>query len=283
MILQALNEYYERKSKLQDSGLPPLGFEWKELPFLIVIGEKGQFIDIEDTREKEEKKNKTKSFLVPQSVKKSVNIAANYFWGAIGYALGKDNKSKPKRLLEMHQAFLDLIQSSFPNPQEEKGVNALWLFLNSSNKTETFKHPLWKEMLEISPFISFRLQSENLLICQREKVREAWQNKNQAELAKKQLCLVTGNYGEIERIHPSIKGVRGAQSSGADIVSYNKPAFTSFNKEQGDNAPISQLAAFCYTTSLNYLLRKNSPQKLPNWRCDYCFFGRIKNIEQKLY
>ena len=59
----------------------------------------------------------------------------------------------------------------------------------------------------------------------------------------------------LARLHPSIKGVRDAQSSGAAIVSFNLDAFTSFGKEQGLNAPVSEQAAFAYTTALNHLLR----------------------------
>lgn len=48
--------------------------------------------------------------------------------------------------------------------------------------------------------------------------------------------------------------MRGAQSSGASLISYNADAFCSYGKEQGENAGISQQAAFAYTTALNYLL-----------------------------
>ncbi|WP_366937688.1 type I-C CRISPR-associated protein Cas8c/Csd1 [Methyloversatilis sp.] len=61
----------------------------------------------------------------------------------------------------------------------------------------------------------------------------------------------------IARLHPAIKGVNGAQSSGASLVSFNLDAFTSYGKSQGDNAPISEQAAFAYTSVLNYLLRRS--------------------------
>ena len=76
------------------------------------------------------------------------------------------------------------------------------------------------------------------------------------------LCLVTGERAPIARLHPSIKGVRGAQSSGASIVSFNLDAFTSYGKEQGENAPVSEAAAFGYTTALNHLLRPGSRNRV---------------------
>lgn len=68
------------------------------------------------------------------------------------------------------------------------------------------------------------------------------------------VCLVTGNRGAVESVHPSIKNVQGAQSSGAALVSFNAPAFCSYGKEQNYNAPTSKYAAFAYTTALNHLL-----------------------------
>ena len=71
---------------------------------------------------------------------------------------------------------------------------------------------------------------------------------------EKGICLVSGRQGGIALTHPSIKGVPGAQSSGAALVSFNAPAFCSYGHEQGENAPVSEYAAFAYTTALNTLL-----------------------------
>ena len=76
------------------------------------------------------------------------------------------------------------------------------------------------------------------------------------------MCLVTGEDGPIARLHPAIKNVMGAQSSGASLVSFNLDAFKSYGKDQNLNAPIGEKAAFSYTTSLNWLLRSESRQKI---------------------
>mgnify|MGYP001769730608 CR=1 FL=1 len=76
MILQALKEYYDRKAADPDSGIAPLGWERKEIPFLVVLNEDGMPVAIEDTREHVEKKIRAKSFLVPQSVKRAMGIAS---------------------------------------------------------------------------------------------------------------------------------------------------------------------------------------------------------------
>ena len=65
---------------------------------------------------------------------------------------------------------------------------------------------------------------------------------------------MTGKKEEISRIHNTIRGVQGAQSSGAALVSFNAPSFESYGKEQSYNAPVGKYAAFAYTTALNYLI-----------------------------
>ena len=67
-------------------------------------------------------------------------------------------------------------------------------------------------------------------------------------------CLITGKQAPAALVHPAIKGVMGAQSAGAALVSFNAPAFCSYGHEQGENAPVSEYAAFAYTTALNLLI-----------------------------
>ena len=86
-------------------------------------------------------------------------------------------------------------------------------------------------------------------------VRQAWETYyHSAGDGPQGVCLVTGETGPIESIHPSIKNVAGAQSSGAALVSFNAPAFCSYGKEQNLNAPTGKFASFAYTAALNHLL-----------------------------
>jgi CRISPR-associated protein (Cas_Csd1) len=45
------------------------------------------------------------------------------------------------------------------------------------------------------------------------------------DAAPENMCLVTGKLAPIAQLHPSIKGVAGAQSSGAALVSFNVNSF----------------------------------------------------------
>ena len=103
--------------------------------------------------------------------------------------------------------------------------------------------------------VAFRLEGDARFIHDRAAAREALLAEPGADdCGAAGMCLVTGETRPIARLHPSIKGVPGAQSSGAALVSFNLDAFTSYGKTQGGNAPVSEPTAFAYATALNALL-----------------------------
>ena len=87
---------------------------------------------------------------------------------------------------------------------------------------------------------------------------EAIENLDSQNQKSTGVCLITGDICNITRLHNSIKGVKDSQPAGADIVSFNKSAFESYNKKQGDNSPIGEKAMFAYITALNELLNRRA-------------------------
>lgn len=259
MILQALNEYYQRKSR--DSDLAPLGFEHKPIPFLVVLTADGKFVSFDDTREGEGNKKVAKTYLVPQSVKRAVNILPNLLWDNSGYIFGLDNKGKPERAREQHLAFVEAIRSRLASI-DDAGIRAALAFLDRGDFAKVYEHPMWPEILESGANLTFRLEGEAMPVCERETVRDALSATIEESSDEQALCLVSGEADVIERLHPSVKGVWGAQSSGASIVSFNLDAFSSYGKSQGGNAPVGKRAVFAYTTALNHLLAKGSKQRI---------------------
>ena len=261
MILQALRDYYKRKRAEPDTVVAPLGFEWKEIPFILEIDAQGKLIQIEDTCEGEGRKKRAKAFLVPQGVKRTVNIEANLLWDTVEYALGVDTKGKPERVARQHQSFRDKIELLSPTAQSDEGVQAVSSFLQGMDIGALSQYSAWSEIIDNNPNVTFRLHGDIDLVCQRAAVAE-FITADQTAQGAGELCLVTGETDEVEQLHAAIKGVWGAQTSGANIVSFDKPAFCSYGKKQGANAPVGKRTAFSYTTALNYLLRKDSPQRL---------------------
>ena len=267
MILQALNDYYRRKCDDLDPAqrLPVFGLEQKEIPFVLEITTEGELVQLLDTRSLNEKKKKVaQTFRVPQGVKKTSGVAANLLWDTLEYVLGVDTKGKPERVAEQHSQFIARIQALPQSAREDVGMQAILKFFESFNLPQLEAQPAWAQALESNAVMSFRLRGDVDLVCQRPAVVKAVLNVTTDADARLAMCLVTGEDAPIQRLHASIKGVWGAQSSGANIVSFNARAFESYGKteRQGENAPVSQAAAFAYTTALNHLLRKDSNQRI---------------------
>lgn len=261
MILQALYDYYQRKAADPEGGIAPEGFEWKPIPFLVVMNGEGRFVTIQDTREGEGKKKQSKTFLVPRAEKRTVGIKANLLWDNSEYALGADPRGR-KDIAKRHAAFRERLQGDLPADAPE--VKALITFLGADPVAQIQACPevesIWKEILENNANLSFRLDgSSHATIC--EAIMP--QLMKRVGLGKADgLCLITGERAPIARLHASMAGVRGAQATGAALVSFNLNAFSSYGKDQNRNAPVSEGAAFAYTTALSHLLNRDSSQKL---------------------
>ena len=266
MILQALSDYYRRKCDDSDPAqrLPAFGLEQKEIPFILEISTDGELLQLRDTRELQGKKKVARVFRVPQGIKKTSGVAANLLWDTLEYVLGVDTKGKPERVAEQHAAFRARIEVLPEVAREDAGIQAVLRFLHRRDVAQLERQPAWNEALEGNAVMSFRLHGDQDLVCQRPAVVQAALSAAGADDAPQAMCLVTGERAPVERLHASIKGVWGAQTSGANIVSFNARAFESYGKteRQGENAPVSRAAAFAYTTALNHLLRKDSPQRM---------------------
>ena len=273
MILQALEAYYRRKQADPDPSrrLPAFGLEDKEIPFLLELDAAGKLLNIVDTRSDEDKKKAAQRFLVPQGVKKTSGVAANVFWDNAEYVLGlpdakklADSQSKGKeaeyreRLSEMRAAFRQRIADL--SVKDDTGVQAVLVFLDALDLPMLARFAAFADIEAANPVLSFRLNGSPELVCQRPAITAALAAQPESE--PDGVCLVSGQPAAIERLHPAIKGVWGAQTSGANIVSFNLDAFRSYGKEQGANAPLGKPTAFAYTTALNHLLARDSRQRI---------------------
>lgn len=280
MILQALYDYYRRKVADPDPSrrLPAFGLEDKEIPFIIELSADGRPLGIVDTRQIEGKKKVARRYLVPKGVKRSSGVAANLLWDTAEYVLGVDTRGKPERVAEQHAAFRQRVADLPESARQDAGIQALERFYADGGVAELSGNAAWPEVLEGNPVMTFRLHNDGDLICQRPAVVSACRSDEDTGDASA-ICLITGEPAATERLHTVIKGVWGAQSSGATLVSFNLDAFASFNKEQGDNAPVSPFAAFAYTTALNHLLDRNSRQRFQVGDASTVFWAQKEDAE----
>jgi CRISPR-associated protein Csd1 len=270
MILQALTEYYARRAADPASAIAPPGWEWKALPFLVEIDLQGAFVQLVDTRLPEGKRPIATRYLVPKAVVRTSGVKPNLLWDSLEYALGAgagdetETVDATERVVHQHQQFVAAIEDRFGPSPADPGLSTLLRFVRDVPLGAVRADPLWAEASAANGFVSFRIAGETSLICQSDAVRAALVGSSvtgASEVGATGTCLVTGNHGPIARLHPPIKGVRGANTSGASIVSFNLSAFESYGREQGANAPVGEAATFAYTSALNSLLASGSRQR----------------------
>jgi CRISPR-associated protein Csd1 len=266
MILQELVQYYDRKALDPDPAqrLPSRGLEDKEIPFIIELTDDGRVNQLRDTRSLDGKKLRAQSFLVPLGEKKTSGVKANLLWDSAAYVIGVARERKGKADVTPPQAYRSRIEALPDAVKADAGIRAVLAALDRDDWSVLRANPLWQEIEETNPVMTFQIAGERELVCQRPAVVEAATSTSSTDDAPMGLCLVDGRTLPIQRLHASIKGVWGAQSSGANIVSFNARAFESYGKteRQGENAPVGQRAAFAYTTALNYLLAKDSRHRV---------------------
>lgn len=258
MILQALVRAYEALAA--DGRLDKPGWLEAKVSWSLELDEDGRLKRIYPVGESDAKGKRTvRAMKLPEMVKRSSGVAANFLCDNAMYMLGVDSKGKKARALkcysacaELHRRLLDGVDSLM--------ARAICRFFQQWDAENAETHPL------LAPILDELKGGGNLVFSMREvfaqnvpEIRAAWDKAygDRAD-APHGRCLVTGEIGPIRILHPSIKGVAGAQATGASLVSFNGAAYESYGRvdDQGMNAPVGERAAFAYGAALNYMLRE---------------------------
>lgn len=258
MILQALTQYYEDLLRLGKINRP--GWSKQKVSYSLLLSEEGELLQLLHLQQEVQRGNKTvlgpQEMWVPSPVKRSSGIRPNFLCDTSSYLLGVDGKGKADRSIDCFAASKAL-HLQLLKEVDSPVARAIVRFFEHWDPSQAASHPAlqedWEELLK-GGNLTFSL--DKLFAAQDPAIADAWTRhyEDSSDDAEPIRCLVTGQTGTLARLHPSIKGVAGAQSSGASLVSFNAPAFCSFEHEQGANAPVSDYAAFAYTTALNTLL-----------------------------
>jgi CRISPR-associated protein Csd1 len=265
MILTALTEYYDRLANAQEGAkVPAFGFSEEKISYILLLSKEGGLVDVVPNLTAD-KKPQPRLMAVPRPGKRTSGIKPNFLWDKTAYVLGitppKDKKSDAlfELSLATFEAFKDY-HLRVLNDAVDPALKALSLFLQNWNPEKSDFTILKPEVLDAN--VVFQLDGERQYIHESQEAKALWSSQLKSDDTQETMCLITGKQLPISRLHPSIKGVSGGQSSGVSIVSFNKESFESYGKEQGDNAPVSEKAAFAYTTALNYLLRRENHQSI---------------------
>lgn len=262
MILQSLNQFYERLAEDPEIEIAPYGYSSQKISFCIVINKKGKLIQFSDIRREAGKRMVAQEIQVCGGAKPSGSgLNPCFLWDNSSYLLGyKADDQKPERTRESFEASRDYhlgLEQEINHPS----YSAVCNFLNSWNPELAANHP---ELAEVSTgFLVFQISGEERYLHETPEIKSWWdkqiETQQESQNAIKAFCLVTGKNQRLARLHePKIKGVNGAQPGGAPLVSSNEKAFNSYGKEQSYNAPVSEQSAFQYCTALNYLLSRDN-------------------------
>ncbi|WP_237155131.1 type I-C CRISPR-associated protein Cas8c/Csd1 [Oryzibacter oryziterrae] len=273
-ILASLVRAYDR---LPDA--PPFGFSSEKIGFVISLNEDGTPAGKPTDLRAEDKKRTPVQMFVPAAIKRTVGIAPNFLWDKTSYVLGI-TAGEGKRTADEHAAFVKRHMEDLA-AVDDSGLKVLIQFL-SAWTPERFAELEWPEEMKDQNVV-FCLEAErksNVRLHDRPAAKALWARLSAAGDKTEAICLVSGERGPVARLHPAIKGVWGAQSSGASIVSFNLDAFTSYGHEQGDNAPVSEMAAAAYTTALNTFLRRDSGHSIQIGDASTVFWADASEAEK---
>ena len=256
MILQALTQLFE--DLVEQGKIARPGWSPSKIGYVLCLDETGALTYVVPLLREEQIGKKTQlrptPVELPSPVTRTVGVLPNFLWDNSSYILGVDEKGKPERSQACFQACVQL-HHKLLDDVSTPAAKALLSFFDTWQPEQAQECAIltdcWQDIMK-GANLSFRVNGQ--FIWEDPLIRGAWDAYYGNVQGEKQQCLVTGEWDVTEAVHPSIKGVAGAQSSGAAIVSFNAPAFCSYGKEQSLNAPVGKHAAFAYTAALNYLL-----------------------------
>ncbi|MEW6402742.1 MAG: type I-C CRISPR-associated protein Cas8c/Csd1 [Chloroflexota bacterium] len=265
MTLQALTRYYDILLKDDERDIAPPGYSSTGVSFGLNISERGELLDLiplfEQVQRGKKLEERPKRMIVPEQVKKASGIVSNFMCENNAYVLGISDSEKPDYASRRHDEFKRFHKQLLAtvNSPTSKAVIA---FLENYDYEKGGKHP------RIKPHLETILKGGNLVFMFKGKfahedkaIQKAWEAYKASSDAVSGQCLITGDIAPVARLHPSLKGIRDANPTGATLVGFNAPAYESYKREQGMNSPVSEKAASAYTTALNYLLSSSNENK----------------------
>jgi CRISPR-associated protein Csd1 len=254
MILGALDALYRRLEHDASYLIPPPGYSVQKVAFRVVLRLDGSLVGIQDARTPSGKTLRPRFLIVPGETKSSgTGLNPGFLWDNSGYMLGWEPEDEsPERTARAFQSFrqrhLDL-ETQVGSP----AFFAVCRFLRTWRPERARNYPVLSEIS--SGFGVFQILGETCHVHDDPDVRAWWERHADGEAPRppRGQCLVTGEEAALAETHPMIK-LRGGQSSGASLVSFNKKSTESYGRSQSLNAPVSTAVAFRYAAALNALV-----------------------------
>ena len=219
-------------------------------------------------------KNTGLEITVPEQVVRSSGIKPNFMCDTAAYLLGfsgagdKADKKAAQKFEAAKELHLSLL-SGVDSEAARTICNFFGIYAPESIAELELPEKVSEELMK--ELVTFTDEDSNYLMAD-PAIAAAWNRSREKDTdAVSGRCLVTGNTDEIAILHNKIKGMQGAQSSGANLIGFNARAYESYGKDngQGLNAPVGKYAMYAYTSALNSLpdSRKSSPDESRRHDC----------------
>ncbi len=266
MVLQSLVRYYEILADDPDSDIAKPGYSKVGVSYALNISKEGELLEVIPLKVKKQNGKKivevSQPMLVPEQQKKASGIASNFLCEKATYIFGAINSDADektvKRIRNCFEACKNKHEEILCDVDCDEARAVINFFKNWDADTAMQHQALQENIDDIigNSNLIFKLDGGKF-VHDNQQIKSKWEEyKNSSCEEKTMQCLVTGEKAPVAKLHTSIKGVKGAQSSGGSIVSFNDRAYESYGKTkmQGYNSPVSEYATFAYTTVLNSML-----------------------------
>lgn len=257
MILKALYDYYQRSGE----EVAPLGLEYKQIGFIIVLDKDGHFLRFEDRRLD---KKSAQQFLVMKSVGRSSAPVSNYLYDNSQYVFGYSDKGDLDSMRKYFDTFKSKVAEIYGMYSENKAIQAVYAFYQqepSAMVEAMLQDALWDDIAKnlnkkYSTF-SFLIDGDTEIVASK---RDLMNLATPEDTVEGKLCLVTGKHSKTVEVTTATM-IPGSQATAKLVAFQVNSGYDSYGKTKGNNAPISEDAEFAYTTALNHMLRPDSHNK----------------------
>ncbi len=288
-------------------------FESRPIRFVITLAVDGRFLGVQDISP--DGKRGKEFPLVPKTARaKTQGGVAEFLADGIDSVFGLDpDPSKPKDSRKLRAKFDDFWSqiNDATAATRHPGLTALcefkpqpgavpdFLRYDAANERWMVTTAAGNEVRLGNGAFTFRV-GEELLFENEQWIKPYWRKAFELMVSQEEkesdvgLCLITGERGvPIARTHkPPVGNIPGVISSGGKVVSFEKsaPAFSSYGKDQSNNAPCSMSATRAYSKALQFLVDRKDHHiriektKLCFWTRDHVeagsWLGRFLNQPQ---
>ena len=250
MLLEKLSQYADRLD------LAPSMYIKTSIRWIIDLDHEGNFIGFVKTSGTEKKNDRGKEFFVPH-LGRSSGVRAKLLADNAEYVLGiAREKSKPERVAQCFDAFLQQIRDCF-NATNESSIKAVQHYLESLDR-KTLALP---DDFGPGDICTFRVA--DTMPIQLDSVKAYWASvagsEEETDDSEVMQCLICGQRRPaVKRLPFKIKRIPGGQTSGNALISANSKAFESYGLEASHIAPTCAECGERFSKAANALLESEN-------------------------